>query len=89
MVRAKRKCAWMNCTNEFIPRDSRQKYCCRECGDAARNYAKFKPGRPLKEGQHVCDRTDCKIYTERLANHCNGLFEVPEDTQSCSFYKEK
>ena len=84
-----RKCAWIGCTNEFVPSDPRQIYCCKECREKARNYKKFKPGRPLREGQKVCDREDCLIWTKKIANHCNGLIEVPEDLMECKFYKPK
>ena len=43
---------------------------------------------PKKEVKK-CNREDCQIYSKTLANHCNGLTEVPDDLWTCGFYKKK
>lgn len=81
-----RKCAW--CGKEFQPVDGRQIYCSVKCREAAKN---FNRPRTYKErpGINKCDREDCRIYKEKMQNHCNGLIEVPDDPMKCKFYKEK
>ena len=78
-----RKCAW--CGKEYVPEDKRQKYCSVLCRERAKNFNRSREYKRPPKGR-ICDRDDCQIFTLRMANHCNGLVEVPEE---CSFYKER
>lgn len=82
-----RKCAYIGCTNEFIPSDPRQIYCCPACREKAKNWHRPRVYKEPKGEVRKCTREDCKIYSKTLANHCNGLVEVPEDIERCSFFK--
>lgn len=83
-----RKCAW--CKKEFFPTDKRQKYCSVKCREQAKNFFRSREyKRPLAKGQAACNRKDCKLYRDKLANHCDALTEVPKDIMVCGFYKEK
>ena len=84
-----RKCAWIGCTNEFFPKDERQIYCCPECRERAKNYRRPRTYKEPKKEVKKCNREDCQIYSKTLANHCNGLTEVPDDLWTCGFYKKK
>ena len=82
-----RRCVW--CGKEYFPEDKRQKYCSPECRERAKNFNRVREYKRPPRGGRVCTRDDCKMFKINIANHCNGLTEVPADTSLCKFFKEK
>ena len=86
MESAFRKC--VRCGKEFVPVDRRQIYCSAKCREQAKNFNRSRTYKP-KKVVYVCDRENGLMHTTKLQNRCNGLTEIPKDTSTCSFYKER
>lgn len=75
------------CGGEYIPRVDIQRFCSPLCKCRYEYRAKHPHARSYKPmPQRVCRREDCKLYTDRLMNHCMGLDDIPP--YNCKFYKE-
>lgn len=77
------------CGRNFKSNRSDQKFCSRQCREAAFRFRHNPDAEIVPLAKFICDRTDCRQHKLTIANNCDGLIQVYEDTSKCPFYKTK